>query len=57
MNSYELNEERYKEGVLSEYDLMRYRESLLTLEKQIDSYKINSLVNLIGLYKATASDM
>lgn len=57
IHAYELNEERYKEGVLSDYDLMRYRESLLTIEKQLDQYKIDSLVSLIGVYKATASDM
>ncbi len=56
-NNYSLNEEKFAQGVLSKYDLLRYEEGLLSLEKQLDSYKTERLMGFIGLYKSTGSQL
>ena len=53
--SFNMNMDRYNEGILSKYDMLRYRESLLTIEKQLEQYKTDRIVGFIGLYKATGS--
>ncbi len=56
-SNFSLNQIKYNEGVLSKFDLLRYQESLLTLEKQLDSYKTERLMGFIGLYKSTGSKL
>jgi len=55
--SFNMNVDRFNEGILSKYDLLRYRESLLTIEKQLEQYKTDRIVSFIGLYKATGSQI
>lgn len=55
--NYALHEIRYEEGVISEFDLLRYKEGLLTLENQLDAYKTDRLTSFIGLYKAVGSKL
>ena len=50
-----LNQIKYNEGIISKFDLLRYQESLLALEKQLDAYKTERLMGFIGLYKSTGS--
>ena len=45
---------KYKEGVISNLDLLQKKESLLTTEKLVTSDKTAYFINKIGLYKATA---
>ena len=52
-----LNALKYQEGVLSKYDLLRYQENLLTLEKQLNQYKTERLTDFIGLYKSVGSQL
>lgn len=56
-DSYNMNMDRYNEGVLSKYDILRYRESLLVIEKQLEAYKTDRIIGFIGLYKATGSQI
>ena len=53
--NYKLNEQKYGEGVISKFDLLRYEENLLSLEQQLNQYKTERLVSFIGLYKSTGS--
>lgn len=55
--NFALNQEKYNAGVISNFDLLRYEESLLSLEKQLDAYKTERLMGFIGLYKATGSQL
>lgn len=55
--SYNMNMDRFNEGVLSKYDLLRYHENLLTIEKQLEQYKTDRIISFIGLYKATGSQI
>lgn len=55
--NYSLNEQKYGEGIISKYDLLRYEENLLSLEQQLNSYKTERLVSFIGLYKSTGSKL
>lgn len=45
---------KYKEGIISNLDLLQKNESLLTTEKLVTSDKISFFIDQIGLYKATA---
>lgn len=56
-DSYNMNMDKFNEGVLSKYDILRYRESLLVIEKQLEQYKTDRIVSFIGLYKATGSQI
>ena len=53
--NYKLNEQKYDEGIISKYDLIRYEENLLSLEQQLNQYKTERLMGFIGLYKSTGS--
>ena len=55
--SFNMNMDRYNEGILSRYDMLRYYESLLSIEKQLEQYKTDRVVGFIGLYKATGSQL
>lgn len=54
-SNFGLNQIKYNEGVISKFDLLRYQENLLALEKQLDLYKTERLMGFIGLYKSTGS--
>jgi len=55
--NYALNEEKFNAGIISKFDLLRYEENLLSLERQLDAYKTERLMGFIGLYKATGSQL
>lgn len=48
---------KYKEGIISNLDLLQKKESLLVTEKLVASDKTALFVNQIGLYKATAGKL
>lgn len=56
-SNFGLNQVKYTEGVISKFDLLRYEENLLALEKQLDLYKTERLMGFIGLYKSTGSKL
>ena len=51
---YKLAQEKYKEGIISKLDLMQKNEVLLSTQKLAVSEDINTYINQISLYKATA---
>lgn len=53
--SYSTN--KYNEGVISKLDLTQVRENVLYTDKTLVNNKVNCLVNYIGLYKATGSQL
>lgn len=55
--NYKLNELKCQEGIISNYDLLRYQESLLALEMQLNQYKTQRQLDFIGLYKASGSQI
>ncbi len=48
---------KYEQGTISKLDLTQVRENVLYTDKQVVNDKINCLVNYIGLYKATGSQL
>ena len=51
---YEFAQDKFNEGVISKLDLMQKNEVLLTTQKLAVSENMNTYVNQISLYKATA---
>ena len=51
---FEYSELKYESGVISYLDLIQRKESLLVIEKMVTSSKIDTYIDQIGLYKATA---
>ena len=43
---------KYKEGIISNLDLLQKKESLLVTEELVVTDKIDYFINQIGLYKA-----
>lgn len=52
---YKLAEQKYEQGVISKLDLIQKNEILLSTQKMTVSENINTYINQIGLYKATAA--
>jgi outer membrane protein TolC len=48
---------KYNEGTISKLDLTQVKENVLFTDQQVVNDKINCLVNYIGLYKATGSQL
>jgi NodT family efflux transporter outer membrane factor (OMF) lipoprotein len=48
---------QYSEGTISKLDLTQVKENVLFTDQQVVNDKINCLVNYIGLYKATGSQL
>jgi outer membrane protein TolC len=48
---------KYYEGTISKLDLTQVKENVLFTDKMLVNDKINCLVNYIGLYKATGSQL
>ena len=55
--NFTLNQEKFAQGIISKYDLLRFEENLLSLEIQLHSYKTEKIIGFIGLYKATGSNL
>lgn len=53
-SDYYYTELKYKEGIISNLDLLQKKEALLTTQKLEASDKISYFISQIGLYKATA---
>ncbi len=49
--------DKYNQGTISKLDLTQVKENVLYTDKQVVNDKINCLVNYIGLYKATGSQL
>lgn len=47
----------YNEGIISKLDLIQLKENVLSTDKLVADQKINCLVDYIGLYKATGSQL
>ena len=52
---YKFAQDKYNEGVISKLDLIQKNEVLLTTQKLAVSENMNTYINQIGLYKATAA--
>ena len=52
---YKFAQDKYNEGVISKLDLMQKNEVLLSTQKLAVSENINTYINQISLYKATAA--
>ncbi len=48
---------KYKEGIISNLDLLQKKEALLSTEKLVVADKVDYFINQIGLYKATAGGL
>jgi NodT family efflux transporter outer membrane factor (OMF) lipoprotein len=48
---------QYNEGTISKLDLTQVKENVLFTDQQVVNDKVNCLVNYIGLYKATGSQL
>ncbi len=48
---------KYEQGVISKLDLTQVKENVLFTDKAVVNDRINCLVNYIGLYKATGSQL
>lgn len=48
---------KYNQGTISKLDLVQVKENVLFTDKMVVNDKINCLVNYIGLYKATGSQL
>lgn len=48
---------KYNQGTISKLDLTQVRENVLYTDQQVVNDKVNCLVNYIGLYKATGSQL
>lgn len=48
---------KYEAGIISKLDLTQVRENVLYTDKTLVNNKVNCLVNYIGLYKATGSQL
>lgn len=48
---------RYEEGIISKLDLTQVKENVLYTDKAVVNDKVNCLINYIGLYKATGSQL
>lgn len=48
---------KYNQGTISKLDLIQIKENVLFTDKMVVNDKINCLVNYIGLYKATGSQL
>ena len=49
--------DKFNQGTISKLDLTQVKENVLFTDKQVVNDKINCLVNYIGLYKATGSQL
>ncbi|MCM1338657.1 MAG: TolC family protein [Muribaculaceae bacterium] len=49
--------QKYNQGTISKLDLIQVKENVLYTDKMVVNDKINCLVNYIGLYKATGSQL
>lgn len=54
---FKINTASYNEGVISKLDLIQLRENVLSTDKLVADQKINCMVDYIGLYKATGSQL
>lgn len=54
-SDYKYNELKYKEGLISNLDLLQFKENLLSIDKLVAQQKVECMVDSIGLYKATGS--
>ncbi len=52
---FKFTEMKFKEGIISNLDLLQKRESMLTTEKLVTTDRTDYFINQIGLYKATAA--
>ena len=48
---------KYEEGIISKLDLTQVKENVLYTDKAVVNDKVNCLINYIGLYKATGSQL
>lgn len=48
---------KYNQGIISKLDLVQVKENVLFTDKMVVNNRINCLVNYIGLYKATGSQL
>lgn len=53
-SNFALINEKYKYGIISYFDMIQFRENLLTIKKDLCNSKTQRLVDYIGIYKATA---
>ena len=49
--------DKYDAGIISKLDLTQVKENVLYTDKTLVNNKVNCLVNYIGLYKATGSQL
>ena len=49
--------DKFNQGTISKLDLTQVKENVLFTDQQVVNDKINCLVNYIGLYKATGSQL
>ena len=54
---YNLSEAKYNNGTISKLDLIQLKENVLSTDKLVADQRINCLIDYIGLYKATGSQL
>lgn len=54
---YSFNKKKFEQGIISNLDLIQYKENLLTMNKLIASNKMDCAVDYIGLYKAVGNKL
>ncbi len=54
-SDFKFTQMKFKEGIISNLDLLQKRESMLTTEKLVTTDRTDYFINQIGLYKATAA--
>lgn len=56
-SSYKYNQLKYKQGLISNLDLLQFKENLLSMNKLVAQQKVECMVDSISLYKATGSQL
>lgn len=56
-SDYKYNELKYKEGIISNLDLIQFKENLLSMNKLVAQQKVECMVDYISLYKAAGSQL
>ena len=54
---YNYNSMKYNQGVISNLDLIQFKENLLTINKLVAQQKVECMVDYIGLYKAAGANL
>lgn len=54
---YSFNKKKFEQGIISNLDLIQYKENLLAMNKLVASNKMDCAVDYIGLYKAVGNKL